>query len=113
MNDLKTGKFFIVAITILLFSVAGHTAPQEDRPMQKMIFLPDCDTLDDLEAFVDNDFVIPPGSSCKEPVVIEIYPETKKPPTSFAQRRALGLRNSFESRPWQFGGIIAKKMVRV
>ena len=104
-------KIFALTILFLLLSTGVFAAPHKEEPFkQKMIFLPDCDTLDDLEAFVNNGFEMTPGSSCKEPVVIEIYPETKKPPMGFAQRRALGLKNSFESRPWQFGGIIAKKM---
>ncbi len=107
---MRKKELILAMVFILLFSVTSLAAPQEDRPKQKMIFLPDCDTLDDLEAFVNNGFEMTPGSSCKEPIVIEIYPETKKPPMSFVQRRALGLKNDFNSRPWQFGGVIAKKM---
>ena len=102
-------KISIVAFIILLFSATTLAAAQQSAPKQKVIFFPDCDTIDYLEAFVNNHFVIPEGSSCKEPIVLEL-PEPKKEPMSFAQKKALGLKSAFNSRAWGFGGITAKKM---
>ncbi len=108
MNKVKS----LVALLFLFSTVAlfseNVSALKSNASEPQLIYLPNCDTLDDLEKFVDNDFVIPQGSSCVIPSFV--FSEPKKAPMSFERNRALGLNGVFDRNPWQFGGTMAKKI---
>ncbi|VVB99991.1 Uncharacterised protein [uncultured archaeon] len=65
---------------VVFFSENAAAAPPNSGEPQ-FIYFPDCNTLEELEAFVENDFVIPEGSSCVAPVIVR--PETKREPVRY------------------------------
>ena len=101
----------LTLLILLLFSAMAlgseNSAARPNSSEPRLIYFPDCNTLDDLDKFIDNNFVIPEGSSCVNPAIV--LHEPKKEPARLERIRAVGLKSSFSRNPWHFSSIITDK----